>query len=91
MSIQKTSRDEDRSQITSAPTQLPLTSKNLANHDNTMPAVHPSSFRMQRWLADASNTHASNATRGATNEWDQLKEIDEVATDTERAIGGGGA
>lgn len=46
---------------------------------------------MQRWLAETSDTHVQSRTSDATNYWDQLKEIDEVAAAIERAAGGGGA
>lgn len=53
-----------------------------------MPAVDPSSVRMQRWLADYSDTYALER---AANDWNQLKQDDEVAATIERAIGGEGS
>lgn len=92
MSTQKASKDEKRPQATSASVQSPLTSENLVNHDERdMPSAPPSWVRMQRWLAETSDTHAQSRTSDATNYWDQLKEIDEVAAAIERAASGGGA
>ena len=91
MSTEKTSKDENRPQATSASVQSPLTSENLANHDERdMPSAPPSWVRMQRWLAETSDTRVQSRTSCATNNWDQLKEIDEVAAAIERATGGGG-
>ena len=90
MSVQKAPKIEERSQITSASTQSRLTSENLANHERNMVAVDPSCIRMQRWLADTSDTREQCCTSDATDYWDQLKEIDEVAAAIERAAGGEG-
>ena len=55
-----------------------------------MVAVDPSCIRMKRWLADTSDTREQCCTSDATDYWDQLKEIDEVAAAIERAAGGEG-
>jgi hypothetical protein len=82
MSVQKPPKTKEGSESTSGSTPLRLTSENLANHEKNMPAVHPSHVRMQRWLADSSDTHALNR---AANDWDQLKQDDEVATGAGRS------
>jgi hypothetical protein len=64
-----------------------LTSENLANHERNMPAVDPSCVRMQRWLADSGDTFVLSRT---ADDWDQLKQKDEVSAAIEKAIGGEG-
>lgn len=54
-----------------------------------MPSAPPSWVRMQRWLADTSDILVQSHTAGAVSQWDQLKEIDEVAAAIERATRGG--
>lgn len=81
-----------QNQAASTSVQSPLTLENLAIHDErNMSADPPSWTRMQRWLADTSDNHVQSDTSGATDYWDHLKEIDELAAAIERATGGGDA